>query len=504
MSAESATAPGAGQPARIPLRSREFLGPVTAIGGVALMAAMDGPVAVFALPTIQEDLGLSDTVRMWVITAYLLTFGGLILVGGRLGDTLGRRRTYIAGVAGFTIASAFCAVAWDGAALVGARLLHGAAAAVVAPTCMALVATTFPKGPARNAATAVLGATASVGAVLGLVLGGVLTTVSWRLAFAVNVPLGLLVIHLARRTLRETGREPLRLDAAGAVLATVACTAAVLALSAGSEGGGLSRATIGWTALAVVTAVAFVLVERTAVNPIVPLSLFADRSRLATFAAMFLARGVGFSLTVVIALYVQNIMGFPPLTAGVAFVPFAVAMAIGTALSAQLSTRFAPRVLIVVGSAAVLAAMLWGSTLTRGATYFPDLVVPMAIGAAGLGLINVPLGLSLIASVGVDRIGPTSALAVMVQSLGGPLVLAAVQVVITAETLRNGGATGPVSALTETQLEALDTGYSHGLLALTVFVALLGAVSLFMGYSARDVAHAQTNKTAYDYDHDGP
>jgi MFS family permease len=143
-------------------RSRRFVAVVVAIGGIQLMVAMDGPIAVFALPKIQSELGLSDAGRSWVITAYLLTFGGLMLLGGRLGDTIGRKRAFILGVALFTIASAMCGIAWDVGTLIGARLLHGVAAAIAAPTCMALVATTFPKGPARNAATAVFGAMSGV------------------------------------------------------------------------------------------------------------------------------------------------------------------------------------------------------------------------------------------------------------------------------------------------------------------------------------------------------
>src|ERR1700744_1384507 len=152
------TAPGnseAHSNTRLP--ARQLVTVSVAIGGMQLMAAMDGPVAVFALPKIQNELGLSDAGRSWVITAYGLTFGGLILLGGRLGDTFGRKRTLIAGVALFTLASAICGIAWDGGALVVARLLHGAAAAIVVPTCMALVATTFPKGPARNTPAAVVG-----------------------------------------------------------------------------------------------------------------------------------------------------------------------------------------------------------------------------------------------------------------------------------------------------------------------------------------------------------
>ncbi len=168
---------------------------------------MDGPIAIFALPRIQNELGLSDAGRSWVITAYLLTFGGLILLGGRLGDAIGRKRTLICGVALFTFASAMCAISWNGGVLVVARLLQGLAGAIVAPTCLALVATTFPKGRARNAAVAVFGAMAGIGVVIGLVPGGVLTEVSWRLTFLVNVPIGLLMIYLAARCFRRPRRS---------------------------------------------------------------------------------------------------------------------------------------------------------------------------------------------------------------------------------------------------------------------------------------------------------
>src|SRR5215475_660109 len=215
------------------LPSRRFIAAVIAIGGMQLLATMDSTVAIVALPKIQDELSLSDAGRSWVITAYVLTFGGLMLLGGRLGDSIGRKRTFIVGVALFTIASALCGIAWDAGTLVVARLLQGVGAAIASPTGLALVATTFPKGPARNAATAVFGAMTGVGSVLGLVIGGALTEVSWRLAFLVNVPIGLMIIYLARATLRETHRERMKLDATGAVLATTGCIGAVLAVSMG-------------------------------------------------------------------------------------------------------------------------------------------------------------------------------------------------------------------------------------------------------------------------------
>ena len=189
------------------LPSRRFIAAVIAIGGMQLLATMDSTVAIVALPKIQDELSLSDAGRSWVITAYVLTFGGLMLLGGRLGDTIGRKRTFIVGVALFTIASVLCGVAWDETTLVIARLLQGVGAAIASPTGLALIATTFPKGPARNAATAVFAAMTGVGSVMGLIVGGALTEVSWRLAFLVNVPIGLLMIYLARTTLRETHKR---------------------------------------------------------------------------------------------------------------------------------------------------------------------------------------------------------------------------------------------------------------------------------------------------------
>ena len=462
------------------------------------MAVMDGPVAVFALPRIQKELGLSDAGRSWVITAYLLTFGGLMLLGGRLGDTIGRKRIFIVGIALFTIASAMCGIAWDGGVLILARLLHGVAAAIIAPTCMALVATTFPKGPARNAAAAVFGAMGAVGAVMGSVVGGALTEVSWRLAFLVNVPIGLLVLYLAGTMLRETQKERMRLDATGAVLATLMCTAAVFGFSMGPEKGWLSAATIGSGVVALAAFVAFVVAERAAENPIVPFNLFFDRNRLATFAAMFLSGGVSFTLAVVVAVYVQSIIGYSPLRAGIGFIPFAIATAIGVGASSRLVSWFPPRVVVIAGAILLVGALLYGSTFNRGIPYFPNLVLSIVVGGIGLGMISVPLGLSLIASVGVDRIGPASAIAVMLQILGGPLVLAVIQAAITSRTLHLGGTAGPAKSMNAAQLDALDHGYTYGLLWLAGVVILLGAVALVIGYTAQQVAHAQEVNKAVD------
>jgi EmrB/QacA subfamily drug resistance transporter len=480
------------------LPSWRFVAAVIAIGGMQLMATMDGTIAIVALPKIQNELSLSDAGRSWVITAYVLTFGGLMLLGGRLGDTIGRKRTFLVGVALFTIASALCGIAWDEATLVLARLLQGIGAAIASPTALALIATTFPKGPARNAATAVFGAMTGVGSVMGLVVGGALTEVSWRLAFLVNVPIGLVMLYLARITLRETYRERMKLDAMGAVLATVVCTAAVFGFSMGPEKGWISTITIGSGVVAVAAFIAFAIVERTAENPIVPFDLFFDRNRLATFAAIFLAGGVLFTLTVLIGLYVQDIMGYSALRAGVGFIPFAIAMGIGLGASSQLVSWFPPRVVVIAGGVLVLGAMLYGSTLNGSMPYFPNLVMPIVIGGIGIGLIVVPLALSAIAGVGFDRIGPTSAIVLMLQNLGGPVVLAIIQAVITSRTLYLGGTTGPVKYMNAVQLHALDHGYTYGLLWVAGVAVIVGGAALLIGYSAAQVAHAQEVKDALD------
>ncbi len=497
---KSSEYPALEQTSRYPawLPSRRFIAAVIAIGGMQLLATMDSTVAIVALPRIQDELSLSDAGRSWVITAYVLTFGGLMLLGGRLGDTIGRKRTFIVGVALFTIASILCGLAWNEATLVTARLLQGVGAAIASPTALALIATTFPKGPARNAATAIFAAMTGVGSVMGLIVGGALTEVSWRWAFLINIPIGLLMIRLARKTLRETQRERLKLDAAGAILATLGCTAAVFGFSMGPEQGWLSPLTVGSGVAALVFLIAFLYVERTADNPVVPFDLFKDRNRVATFAAVFLAGGVMFTLTVLIGLYVQDIMGYSALHAGVGFIPFVIALGIGLGLSSHLVSLFPPRVLVIAGGVLVLGAMLYGSTLNGGIPYFPNLVLPITVGGFGIGMIVVPLTVSAIAGVGFDQIGPVSAIALMLQNLGGPVVLAVIQAVITSRTLYLGGTTGPVKFMDTAQLHALDQGYTYGLLWVAAVAVMVGGAALFIGYTSAQVAHAQEVKDALD------
>lgn len=475
-----------------------FAAAVIALGAMQVMVTMDASITLVALTKIQNELELSDAGRNWVLTAYLLTYGGLMLLGGRLGDTFGRRRTFVLGVALFTIASVLCGIAWNEPSIIVARLLHGAAAAIIAPTTVSLIATTFPKGPQRNAATAVLGGIVSISVVASLVVGAGLTAVSWRLAFLVNVPIGLVVIYLARALPETKDQERKKLDVAGAVLVTLGWLALILGISLAPELGWTSVTTIGLGVFTVAAFVAFAVVERSAKNPVVPFSLFRDRNRVATFTTIFLAGGVYWALAILIGLYAQQILGYSILRTGFAFTPFVLAVAVGTLASARLVTRFSPRALVIAGGLPVIGAALYASTFDAGIPYFPNLVMMLVVGGIGVGIINVPVMLCVIASVDVDLIGPTSAIALALQSLGGPMVLAVIQVAVATRTLSLGGTLGPITSMSPDQLHALDGGYTYGLLWLAAAGILAGAAALFIGYTAQQVAVAQEVKKTID------
>lgn len=491
-------APGRSQPTGPPL-SPSVLGiAIVAITGMQLMSTLDGTIVVVALPRMQADLDFSDAAKSWVITAYVLTFGGLLLLGGRVGDAIGQKRAFVSGVGVFTIASLVCGVATDSATLIVARAVQGTGAAVAAPTGLALIATTYAVGQARNRAMAVSAAMQGLGSVLGLVLGGAVTVVSWRLAFLVNIPIGIVIAAIAVSQLTETYTERLRLDLPGALLATAGATAAVLVFTQGPPLGWLDPWVIGAGVAAAGFFVVFFAVERTAVNPLVPFVVFDDRNRVMTFVSLFLAGGVMLTLTVMIGLLVQDVLGYSALRAGLCFIPFAVAFGLGSALAARLALRVAPRWLIMGGGVLVLGAMLYGSTLTRAIPYFPDLFWPVVIGGFGIGVIAVILPLCALAEVGPAEIGPVSAITLMVYNLGGPVVLVVIQAVQTSRTLYLGGTTGPVGDMTPGQLDALGYGYTYALLWVAAVAIVVGAAALFIGFSADQIARAQHTREAVE------
>ena len=471
---------------------------IIAITGMQLMATLDGTIVIVALPRMQEELGLSDAAKSWIITAYVLTFGGLLLLGGRVGDAIGHKRAFISGVGVFTIASMACGLATDGPLLIAARAVQGIGAAVAAPTGLALIATTYAVGQARNQAMAMSAAMQGLGSVLGLVVGGALTVISWRLAFLINFPIGALIIWIALTRLEETRHARLKLDITGALLATAGCAAAVMVFTQGPPRGWADPWVIGAGIAAVLLGIAFLGVERSAEHPLVPLWLFRNRNRVATFISLFLAGGVMLSLTVMIGLYVQDVLGYSALHAGIGFIPFAVALGFGNLLTARLAPYIAPRWLIIGGGLFVLGAMLFGSTLTRSIPYFPDLVLPILVGGFGIGVISVILPLCALAEAGPREIGPVSAITLMVQDLGGPMVLVIIQAVQTSRTLYLGGTTGPVGDMTPAQLDALDAGYTYSLLWIAAVAVLVGVSAFFIHFSPRQIATAQHTREAVE------
>ena len=471
---------------------------ILAITGMQLMSTLDGTIVIVALPRMQAELDLSDAAKSWVITAYVLTFGGLLLLGGRVGDAIGHKRAFISGVGLFTIASLACGLATEQWTLVAARAVQGAGAAVAAPTGLALIATTYTVGHARNRALAVSAAMQGLGSVLGLVLGGALTVISWRLAFLVNVPIGIAIVWVATTRFAETHHERLKLDITGAMLATLGCSSAVLVFTQGPPRGWADPWVIGAGVAAAAFGVAFLVVERNADNPLVPFSVFDERNRVATFAALFLAGGVMLTVTVMIGLLVQDVLGYSALKAGIGFIPFAIAFGLGNVLAARLAPNIAPRWLIIGCGALVLAAMLYGSTLDRSIPYFPDLLMPIVLGGFGIGVISVILPLCAVAQVGPHEIGPVSAITLMVYNLGGPLMLVVIQAVQTSRTLYLGGTTGPVKDMTPAQLDALGHGYTYSLLWVAAVAVLVGAAALFIGFTARDIARAQHTREAVE------
>jgi len=422
-------------PSPQPLSSSVLGIAIIAITGMQLMSTLDGTIVIVTLPRMQAELDLSDAAKSWVITAYVLTFGGLLLLGGRVGDAIGHKRAFLSGVGVFTIASLVCGLATDGITLIVARAVQGTGAAVAAPTGLALIATTYAVGHARNRAMAVSAAMQGVGSVLGLVLGGALTVISWRLAFLINVPIGIVIIVIAVYRIGETHHERLKLDITGALLATLGCTAAVLVFTQGPPRAWVDPWVIGAGVAALVFFAAFLVVERTAENPLVPFEVFDNRNRVMTFVSLFLAGGVLLTLTVMIGLLVQDVLGYSALRAGISFIPFALAFGLGSVLAARIAPLIAPRWLIIGGGVFVLGAMLYGSTLTRTIPYFPDLFMPIVVGGFGIGVIAVILPLCAVAEVGPREIGPVSAITLMVQNLGGPVVLVVIQAVQTSRTL---------------------------------------------------------------------
>lgn len=464
--------------------------PLLVLSALQLMVVLDGTVVNLALARIQVELQLNDALRSWVITAYGLAYGGLLLLGGRIGDVFGRKRIFLLGVAGFTLASLACGLAASPAVLLAARVIQGIGAAFASPTAMALIVVIYPPGRARSKAFSVFAMMTGVGSVLGLVIGGALTAASWRWIFLINVPIGVLIVLIGWFALSTKADNPVRmtLDLRGAVLAIAASTTLVYALTgAGSQ---QPFVTLVLVLVGVGLLAAFFVSQKTPAYPVLPLDMFQHRGRAVAMLALLLIGALLMAMTVQVALFVQEVLQYSPLAAGCAFIPFAFALGLGSSFASKLSERYAPRLLVGGGAALLLSGFVIASLLDEHTKYWPVLFGLILLIGAGIGIVLIPLNLSIVAGVTPNQVGPLTATALVAQTLGGPLGLAATTAVGSMLVSRTyGSAITLKEQLDEPMRHALAVGYTKSLLvcaALAVIAA--GLVAVFVRFTPAEIA----------------
>ena len=397
-----------------------------------LMVVLDGSVVNIALPGIQSDLGISDANLTWVVTAYAIAFGGLLLLGGRMGDVLGRRRIFVAGVLVFALASLLGGLAQTEWQLLSARALQGAGAAAASPTALALITTTFPAGPPRNRAFAVYAAMSGAGAAVGLILGGALTEVSWRWTMLINVPIGLAVAFLAPRYLQESAPQPGRWDLPGAVTATAGLVSLVYGFNHKAQVDPVTGSPATWTEFwtlgpivaGVVLLIAFFLIEARSPQALLPLRIITNRTRAVSFFVMLVVGAAIFAMFLFLSLYIQQVMGYSPLKSGFAFLPFTFGIVAAAQVASALIDRIDPRWIAGAGGAMSMVAM-WGyGRLEVDSTYLTGLLPWIVIQAIGMGLIFVTLTLTAVSGIDQADSGVGSAVLNTVQQVGGAIGIA--------------------------------------------------------------------------------
>ncbi|MGV9787544.1 MFS transporter [Streptomyces sp. NPDC003435] len=477
--AEADTSPGAAA-ARSGFSRRPVLA-LLVIAAAELMVVLDATIVNIALPSIQDALNISDSDLAWVVNAYAVTFGGLMLLGGRAGDLFGRRRVFRLGVVTFVLASVLGGLAPNEALLICARVLQGVGAAVAAPTALALIATNFPEGKQRNRAMGTYAAMAGVGSVLGLILGGLLTEyLDWRWVLLVNIPIGIAVLA-GTSVLEEADRDQGKLDLLGAA----AGTAGLLSLIYGVTRGGLTHFTGGRTAIcfAVAAVLLVVFMERQAriEHPMLPLHILKDRSRAGTYASLFLT-GLGmFSTFYFLTLYMQNVLDYGAVKTGLAYLPFSVGIGVMAPVASKLVAKLPPRFVAGPGLLVAASGLVWLSRLTPHSSYPSTLMPAMFITAAGLGLAFVPLTLGAVRGVEEADSGSASALLNTAQQIGGALGIASLAMLahtIADTRLPKAGKVysdavdrGDTALVVKAQA-AMTYGFTHALLAgALVFVA---------------------------------
>lgn len=388
------------------------------------MVVLDATIVNIALVKIQRSLDFSDTSLSWVLNAYTLTFGGLLLLGGRAGDILGRRRVFVFGILLFTLSSFLGGLATSSGWLLAARALQGIGGAIASPTALSLITTNFAEGPARNRAFGVFAAVSGSGAAIGLLAGGMLVSwLSWRWVFFVNVPIGILLAVLAPMFINESERHPGRFDLGGALTSTVGMTALVYGFIRAAQDGWSDPWTIAAFVLAVVLLATFVIIERATAQPILPLHMFRDRNRAGSYVVMLSLAAALFSMFFFLTLFVQRILHYSPLRAGFAFLPVSAMIIITAQIAARQLTKVGPKPLMAAGGVLATAGLAWLSQLSTSSNYVGGILGPMLIFSAGMGFLFVPLTLVAVNGVEASESGAASGMLNVMQQVGGSLGL---------------------------------------------------------------------------------
>ena len=406
-----------------------------------LMVVLDGTIVNIALPFIQQDLDIASANLRWVVTGYALAFGSLLLLGGRLGDLFGRRKVFMIGLVIFGIASLLGGLATSEAQLLAARGLQGLGAALASPAALALITTTFPAGPMRNRAFAIYAAMSGVGAAVGLLLGGWLTGLDsvfgldvegWRLTLLINMPIGIITALLAPRFLAESESHPGQLDLPGAFTGTFGLLGLVYGLSRAGTDGWTDTWTITSLFVGILLLVVFLVIESRVKHPLLPTRVFANRTRAASFVAMFFAPAAMFAMFFYLSQYIQTVMGYSPIEAGVAFLPFCFGLVAAAGISSSLVNRIDPKYLAGVGTL-MAAGALWGFSRLPYDTSLPisnvqgsyvtDLLPFILLMSFGMGMTFVPLTLTAVHHLRNEDTGIGSGVLNTMQQVGGALGL---------------------------------------------------------------------------------
>ncbi len=442
-----------------------------------LMVILDATVVNIALPEIQHGLHFTATSLSWVMNGYTLTFGGLLLLGGRAGDILGRRRMFIAGGALFTVASLAGGLANSAGLLLAARAAQGVGGALASPAVLALIVGSFSEGRERTRALAIYTAVITGGASLGLVLGGVITQwLSWRWVLFINVPIGLFALIAAPLFVTETPRQPGRFDVAGALTSTLGMASLVYAFIRAAASGWGDGLAVGAFAAAVVLLALFVLNERRVSQPITPLRLFTDLSRSGSFIARLLLVAGMMGMFFFLTQFLQDILGFSPLRAGIAFLPMTVILFGVSRVVPRLMQAVGPKRLMIAGLIPVIVALGWLSRVSPATDYWTGVFGPMLLLGAGMGVVFVPLTTASLAGVAPEDSGAASSMVNVMQQVGGAVGLAVLVAVY--GTAYRDAARHPLRGVS--QVAQAHHLQAHGTATAFLLAAIFDVVSLIV------------------------